>query len=83
MIYKADVLHADRYKSILQVDTIIFDDFGLRWPKYPAKFAMFLWHLKEEYRNEVRELTTLPGSKAGLTIYYISNVLPPLTLFIS
>ena len=70
-------------ESLLQVDNIIFDGFGQRYSKYPAKFAMSLWHLKKEERNQVRDLTALPGSKAGLTIYYTFNVLPPLTLFFS
>ena len=81
--YEADVLHADRQKSLLQVDKIIFDGFGLGCPKCQVKFAMSLWHLKKEDRNEVTDLTALPGSKAGLTIHYTFNVLPPLTLFFS
>ena len=40
--YEADVLHADRNESLLQVDNIICDGFGQGCPKYPAKFAMFL-----------------------------------------
>ena len=80
---EADVLHADRHESVLQVDNIIFDGFGQGCPKYPAKFAMSLWHLKKEDMNEVRDLTALSGSKAGLTIYYTFNFLPPLTLFLS
>ena len=40
--YEADVLHADRRESLLQVDTFIFDVFGQGCPKYPAKFAMSL-----------------------------------------
>ena len=39
--YKA-VLHADRHKSLLQVEKINFDGFGQVCPKYPAKFAMSL-----------------------------------------
>ena len=81
--YEADVLHADRNESLLQVDNIICDGFGQGCPKYPAKFAMFLWHLKREVRNEVRDLIALRDSNAGLTIYYALNVLPPLTLFFS
>ena len=77
---EADVLHADRHESVLQVDNIIFDGFGQGCPKYPAKFAMSLWHIKKEDSNEVRNLNALPGSKAG---YYTFNVLPPLTLFLS
>ena len=81
--YEADVLHADRHESRLPVDNIIFDGFGQGCPKYPAKFAMSLWHLKKEDMNEVRDLTALSGSKAGLTIYYTFNFLLPLTLFLS
>ena len=32
---------------------------------------------------EVKDLTALTGSNTALTIWYISNVLPPLTLFFS
>ena len=81
--YETDVLHADKHKSLLQVDYIILDGFGQRYPKYPVKFAMSLWHLKKEDSNEVRDLATLPGSKAGLTIYYTFNIFSPLTLFLS
>ena len=82
--YEVDVLHADKYKSILQVDSIIFDGFGQASSKYPGKFAISLWHLKKEVRkNEVRDFTALAGWNATLTIYYTSNVLPPLTLFLS
>ena len=83
MSYEADVLHADRRESLLQVDTFLFDAFGQGCPKYPAKFAMSLWHLKKEDRNEVRNLAALPGSKAGLTMYYTFNILPPLNFFLS
>ena len=40
--YEVDVLHADKHKhkSLLQVDTIIFDGFGQACPKYSGKFAM-------------------------------------------
>ena len=79
---EADVLDADRHESVLQVDNIIFDGFGQGCPKYPAKFAISLWHLKKEDRDEGRDLTALPGSKADLTIYYTFNVLPPLNLFL-
>ena len=40
--YEADVLHADRHESRLQVDNFLFDGFGQGYPKYPAKFAMSL-----------------------------------------
>ena len=72
--YEADVLHADRYESRLQVDNFLFDGFGQGCPKYPAKFEMSLWHLKKENRNEVRNLTALADSKAGLTMHYTFNI---------
>ena len=53
--YEADVSHADRQKSLLQVDNINFDGFGQRCSKCQAKFAMSLWHLKKEDRNEVTD----------------------------
>ena len=77
MNYKVDVLHTDKYESI------IFDEFCQATLKYPGKFAISLWHLKKEVRNEVRYLTLVAGSKITLTIYYTSNDLPPLPLFIS
>ena len=40
--YEADVSHADRQKSLLQVDNINFDGFGQRCSKCQAKFAMSL-----------------------------------------
>ena len=73
--YKA-VLLADRHKSLLQVENIIFDEFGLVCPKYPAKFAMSLWHLKKEDRYDFRNLTALPDLKADVTIYLFSYRLP-------
>ena len=79
--YEADVLHADRHESLLQVDNIIFDGFGQGCPKYPAKFAMSLWHSKKVVRIEVRDLTALSGLNAGLTIYYTFDVLPPWAFF--
>ena len=57
--------------------------FGQTCPKYPSKFALSLWHLEKEIRNEVRDLTALAGSNATLVIYYASNFLPPLTLILS
>ena len=54
--------HADKNEGLLQVDSIIFDAFGQVCPKYPAKFAISLCHLKKEVRNEVRHLTALAGS---------------------
>ena len=59
--YEAGVLHADRHESLLQVDNIIFDGSGQKGPKYSAKFAMSLCHLKKEVRNEVSDLTALTG----------------------
>ena len=70
-------------ESLLQVDSIIFDGFGQACPKYPGKFEISLWHLKDEVSNEVRDLTALAGSNIALTTYYKSNVLPPVTLFLS
>ena len=40
--YEAGVSHADRQKSLLQVDNIVFDGFGQGCPKCHAKFAMSL-----------------------------------------
>ena len=51
--------------------------------KYPDKFAMSLWYLMKEAKNEVRELTALAGSNTSLSIYYKFNVLPLLNLFLS
>ena len=56
---------------------------GQACPKYSGKFEMSLWHLKKEVRNEVRYLTVLAGSNTTLTTYYTSNVLSPLTFFLS
>ena len=81
--YEVDLLHADKHESLLQVDSIIFDGFGQACPKYLGKFAISLWHLKIEFRNEVRDLTALAGSYTTLTIYYTFKALPPLTLFLS
>ena len=78
--YEVDVLHADK-QNLLQVDSIIFEVFDLRGPKYLGKFAISLWHLKKEVRNEISDLTALTGSNIALTVYHISNVLPPFTLF--
>ena len=68
--------------NMIQTDSIIFDGFGQACPKYPGKFAISLWHLKKEVRNEVRDLTVLAGSNT-FTICYTSNILPPLTHFLS
>ena len=81
--YEVNVLHANKHESFLQVDSIIFDGFGQACPSYPGAFARSLWHLKEEVRKEVRDLDALVGSNTTLTICYASNVLPPLTLFLS
>ena len=75
--------HADKQESLLQVDSIIFDRFGQACPNYSSKFAISFSHRKNEVRNKVRDLTPLAGSNITLTIYYTSNVLPPLTLFLS
>ena len=81
--YEVDVLHVGKHESFLQVDSIIFDGFSQTCPKYPGKFALSLWHLKKEVRNEARDLTALAGSNIALTIYYTSNVLQTLTIFFS
>ena len=46
------------------------------------KFAISLWHLKKEVRNEIRDLTALVDANATLTHCYTSNVLSPLMLFL-
>lgn len=66
----------NRHESLLQVDTVIFYEFSWACPNYPGKFAISLWHLKKEVRNEVKGLTALVGSNTTLTIYYTFNVLP-------
>ena len=63
--------------SLLQVDSVIFDEVDQACPKYPGKFAISLWRLKE-VRNEVRDLTALAGSNTTLTVYHT-----PLNLFLS
>ena len=40
--YEVDVLHSDKYKCLLQVETIIFDGVGQACPNYPGKFAISL-----------------------------------------
>ena len=68
----------------LQVDTVIFNEFGHVCSKYVHKFAISLWHLKKEVSNEVRILNALARSNTTLTIYYYTfNVFPPLTFFLS
>ena len=74
---------ADKHESLLQVDSIIFDGFGQAYSNYPGKFAISLCHLKKEGRNKVKDLNALTGSDTTLIICYISNVPPPLTLFLS
>ena len=81
--YEVDVLHADKHESLLQVDLIIFDGFGQAYPNFPGKFAVSLWYLKKEARNEVRGLIVLACSNTTLTIYYASNIPPWYTLFLS
>ena len=51
--YEVDVLHADKYESPLQADSIIFDGFGQACPKWPSKFSLSLWHINKKVRNEV------------------------------
>ena len=77
--YEVDVLRADKHES-MTFDSITFDGSGQACQNYPDKFAKSLLHLKKEVRNEIRDLTALAGSNTTLTIYYTSNVLPPLTL---
>ena len=85
--YEVDVVHTDVvhivHESLLKVDSIIFDGFGQACPNYPDKFGISLLHPKKEVRNEVRDLTALAGSNTTRTIYYTSNVLPSLSLFLS
>ena len=69
-------------KNLLQVDSITFDRFGKACPNYSGKFAMFLLYFKKEDVNEVKDLE-LAGSNTALTIYFTSNILPPLALFFS
>ena len=69
-------------KNYLQVDSITFDWFGKACPNYSGKFAMFLLYFKKEDVNEVNDLE-LAGSNTALTIYFTSNILPPLALFFS
>lgn len=66
-------------RKFLQVDSIIFDSFGQTRPIYPSKFAISLWHIK----NDVRDLTALAGLNTFLTIYYTFSAVPPLILFVS
>ena len=79
--YEVDVLHADKHESLFKVDSIIFDGFGQACPKYPGKFAIFLWHRKKEFRNEVRDFTALAGSNIDLSIY-TSNIPPTIHIFL-
>ena len=81
--YEVDVLHADKHESFLQVDSNIFDGFGKIFPYYLGKFIISLWHLRKKVRNEVRDLTVVAGPNTTLTICDISDVLPPLILFLS
>ena len=81
--YEVDVLHADKHGYLVQGDSTILDGFSQAFPNYLGKFAMSLWHLKKEVRNEVRDLTAPPGSNTILLIYYTSNIFLPLTLFFS
>ena len=62
---------------------VFFDGYCKACPSYPGKFAISLWHLKKLARNEVRDSTELAGSDTTLTIYFTSNVLSTLTLFLS
>ena len=75
--FEVDVLHADKYESLLQLDSIIFDGFCQAFPNYPCKFAISLWHCKKGVKNEIRDLITLTGLNTTLTNYYTFNVLSP------
>ena len=81
--YEVDLQHDDKHEVLLKIDSIIFDGFCQACPEYPGKFVLSLLHLKKEVRNEVKDLTALAGSNATLTMYYTSNFLPPLNLFLS
>ena len=65
------------------IDSIIFDEFGQACPNYQGKFTISLGHLKKRVRNEVRDSTELAVLGTSLVIYYTSNVIPPLTYFLS
>ena len=78
-----DVFHADKHENFSQVASMIFVGFGQTCLNYPGKIAKSLLHLKKEDRSEVRDLTVLAGSNNTLTIYYTSNVPPPLALLLS
>ena len=54
--YEVDVLYAAKHESLLQVHLIIFDEADKACPILLGKFALSLWHLKKEVRNEVRDL---------------------------
>ena len=79
--YEADILHTDKHESFLQVHRIIFDGFGQECPNCLCKFAISVWHLKKEGKNDIRDLTAMAGANIVLKICYTSNVLPPLALF--
>ena len=52
--FGVDFLHADKHKSVLQIDTVIFDGVGQSFPNLPnSKLAMSLQYLKKEIRDEV------------------------------
>ena len=59
----------NRKESVLQVGSIIFDEFGYACPKYSGKFEISLWHMKKEVSNEVNNGTALAGSHVALTTY--------------
>lgn len=66
-------MHAAKHESILKVDSIIFNGFGRVCPKCPRKITIFLWYLRKEIRNKVKDLTfASAGLNSNLTIYYKS-----------
>ena len=61
--YEVDVLHADKYESFIQVDTIIFNGVWLDMFKVP----------RQVYNVFLRDLTALADSNTTLTIYHTCN----------
>ena len=75
-------MHTDEHISLSKVVLSFFIVLASML-KLPGKFAISLWHLKKVVTNDIRNLTALADSSTTLTIYYLSNVLPPLTLSLS
>ena len=65
----------------MKVDSIIFNWASQVCPKYLGKSDMSLWHLNNEVRNEIKDLTALADSNTTLKISSTSNVLAPLNFF--